>query len=358
MNARERYLAVYENKARKRLDRVPTHVQYIREEFINKYKDEILRDYSGVLFNNYYYDIPLALGFDSVFAPFPPSFKCKAVKICQNNGRILRIKEDGQIIKRKTSYYEGGYIHSIETLTDLRANLKIIDHSNIIKKTLQYYRKLSTHIFPVLMVEGIFDRVWQGMGMTNFAKNFHMRTKLYKELIKFYADLTQINIEGLIHATKDQGKIITILDDIAFKGRPMISPERWSRDYLSYYKRINSIILDANIIPQIHTDGDPTDLIPLFKRVGFRGLQGWEGGADPQYINDNYPNFVVIGFGDVSNILPFGTQIQVENHVKKLLEIFKENRHFILGPSTVIFQEIPLKNVKIFIETAKKYGIY
>ena len=107
MNARERYLAIYEDKARIRLDRVPTHVQYIREEFINKYKDEILSNYSGKLFNNYYFDIPLALEFDSVFVPFPPSFKFKTIKIRQNNGKFFRIKEDGQAIKRKSSYYEG-----------------------------------------------------------------------------------------------------------------------------------------------------------------------------------------------------------------------------------------------------------
>ncbi|MFX0136544.1 MAG: uroporphyrinogen decarboxylase family protein, partial [Candidatus Hodarchaeota archaeon] len=149
-----------------------------------------------------------------------------------------------------------------------------------------------------------------------------------------------------------------LLDDVAFKGRPMISKERWEQDFLPFYKDLISLILDANLIPQIHTDGDPTELIPSFKKAGFRGLQGWEGGADPQYINDKFPDFVIIGFGDVSHILPYGNQEQVKIHVKELIKIFKNNRHFIIGPSTVIFQEIPLKNVVIFLKAVNKYGLY
>ena len=196
------------------------------------------------------------------------------------------------------------------------------------------------------------------MGMSLFSRHFRKRTKLYRELIKFYAEILKINIEGLIEATGGSGKLVNILDDVAFKGQPMISPERWDQDYLPAYKEINSIISDARMIPQKHSDGDVTKLIPSFQKAGFLGLQGWEGGADPFFINDKFPEFVVIGFGDVSEILPFGTYEQVDAHVRQLMDALKENRHFVLGPSTVIFKEIPLENVRAFMNAAKKYGKY
>ncbi|MCK4238904.1 MAG: hypothetical protein KAX33_07270, partial [Candidatus Lokiarchaeota archaeon] len=161
-----------------------------------------------------------------------------------------------------------------------------------------------------------------------------------------------------IEATGRRGKILNILDDVAYKGRTMISSERWEQDFLNYYKEINSIISDAGMIPQVHTDGDPTELIPSLQKAGFRGLQGWEGGCDPFYINEHFPDFVVIGFGDVSDVFPYGTPEHVDNHVKKLMEALKDNRHFILGPSTVIFKKIPLENVKTFMTAAIKYGKY
>ncbi len=358
MNARERCLAVFDDTKRKSLDKIPTHVQYIREGFISKYKHEVMKDYQEKLFNNLYFDIPHILGFESIFAQFPLSYKIRSIKVQDKSGNFIKIKEDGQSVKRKSDYYEGGFIDSIEILEDLWANLKLVDNSNYITKCVNFYEKLAPFIFPILIVDGIFDRVWRSMGMPLFSRNFRKNTKLYKRIIEFYANLAKINIEGLINTTGDKGKVITLLDDVAYKGRSMISKERWNQDFLPHYKEILSIIVDANLIPIIHTDGNPTELIPSFQNAGFRGLQGWEGGADPQYINDNFPEFVIIGFGDVSHILPFGDQKQIEFHVKELINILKENRHVILGPSTVIFQKIPLKNVRIFINTVNKYGKY
>jgi len=358
MNSCERYLAVYDDNERKKLDRVPTHVQYIREEFIKQNKEKILNSHSKRLFNNLYFDIPFALKFDSVFASFPLSFKVKSVKVHDGTERIVRIKEDGQSTRRKTSYYEGGYINNLDLLNELIANLKEVDNSVIIKKTINFYEKISPYIFPVLMVDGIFDKVWKSMGIVAFSRNFKKNTKLYRDLIKFYANLAQINIEGLINATGGRGKILTLLDDVAYKGHPMISPERWEKDFLPYYKEITSIISDASMKSQIHTDGDVTELISSFKKAGFQGLQGFEGGCDPYFVNEHHPDFVIVGFGDVSYTLPYGTQDQIESHVKELMAALKENRRFIIGPSTVIFKEIPIENVRTFVNAAIKYGKY
>lgn len=358
MNSCERYLAVYDDNERKKLDRVPTHVQYIREGFIAQNKGKILNNHSERLFNNLYFDIPFALRFDSVFASFPLSFKVKSVKVHDKTGKIVRIKEDGQSTRRKTSYYEGGYINNLDLLNELYANLKEVDNSEIIKKTITRYEKISPYIFPVLAVDGIFDRVWRSMGMSNFSYHFKKNTTLYRELIKFYAHLTQTNLRGLINATGKRGKVITILDDVAYKDRSMISPKRWETDFMPYYKEINSLISDANMISQIHTDGDVTELISSFKKAGFQGLQGFEGGCDPYYVNEHHPDFVIVGFGDVSYTLPYGTQDQIESHVKDLMTALKENRRFVIGPSTVIFKEIPLENVRTFIQAAIKYGKY
>ena len=170
------------------------------------------------------------------------------LKLRDTNGKLVVIKENGQPIKKKSTYYEGGFIHSIEVLNDLWSNLKQIDNSEYIKKSINQYEKLAPFIFPVLIVDGIFDRVWRSMGMTIFSRNFRKRTKLYQKLIRFYAELAKLNIEGLIESTGERGKVITLLDDVAFKGRSMISKDRWNQDFLHYYKEITSIISDSNMM--------------------------------------------------------------------------------------------------------------
>jgi hypothetical protein len=57
-------------------------------------------------------------------------------------------------------------------------------------------------------------------------------------------------------------------------------------------------------------------------------------------------------------VLPFGSKQEIFNHVKELMNALKENRHFIIGPSTVIYEGIPYKNVIYFIEASRHYGKY
>jgi uroporphyrinogen-III decarboxylase len=205
---------------------------------------------------------------------------------------------------------------------------------------------------------GIFDTMWMAMGMKEFGRNYAKRTKLYYQTIQFYGEIMAKHIEGIINAVGNRTGVICIGDDVAFKGRTMISPERWEEDIGPYYKTVCDMMNDAGIIPLMHTDGDITDLVPAFQRVGIRGVQGWEGGADPQFINDHFPDFYVIGFGDVGQVLPFGTPEQIDAHVKGLMNALKENRHYIFGPSTVIVKEMPLQNVQLFMSAGLKYGQY
>jgi len=357
MNAKERILAVYDDQRRQNLDRVPTHVQYVDIPFISRHEDYFNGKYNTDIFNQYF-GVPYSLGFDSVFAPFPSSIDFKSFKVTDQEGNNIRIGLDGQKIKRKTAYYEGGYVDSLEILNEMKNSINIIDNTTEIRKLLEKYEKIESYIYPMVMTNGIFDRVWQAMGMTTFSRNFRNNSQLYKELIQFYAEITEIEVKGLIRASDNKKRIINILDDVAFKGRAMISPNRWERDFLPYYKKINKIISEANMIPQLHTDGDPTELVSYFQKAGFRGLQGWEGGADPFLISNKFPKFIVVGFGDVSHVLPHGTKSQIKTHVKKLMEALKENRHFIIGPSTIIYEKIPLENVMTFMRAIKKYGRY
>ncbi|MEX2755754.1 MAG: uroporphyrinogen decarboxylase family protein, partial [Candidatus Sigynarchaeota archaeon] len=143
----------------------------------------------------------------------------------------------------------------------------------------------------------------------------------------------------------------------AFKGNPIFSPERWAKDLLAYYKEICGMIHDAGMHAIMHSDGDVTTLVPYLKQAGFEGLQGWEGGASPAIIKQRYPDFVTIGWGDVGNI-PFWSKDEIERHVKGILDELKDNRHLVIGPSTVIFEKMPIENIRHFMSSVMKYGFY
>lgn len=358
MNARERYLAVYSDENRKKLDRVPTFVQYIKSDFYKKHKKALLTEYRGnrIWFSRFM--APLSLGFDAVFADIPPSIIALPVKVKTEEGRIAWIGMDGQIRNLRSTFYNKGIFYKEEVFERVREHLRPVRAANFLRWTIKWFERLSPHIFPIPMIGGIFDKVWMSMGMVEFAKNYRKNTKLYRELIRYFGEIMIANVQGLIDATGGRAGIVNFLDDVAFKGHSMIPPDRWESDFGSYYQTACSMISDAGMVPQLHSDGDITCLIPSFQKMGFRGLQGWEGGCNPVYINDHFPDFVVVGFGDVSETLPFGTKTQIYAHVKSLMDTFKENRHYVFGPSTVIVKEIPLENVRHFMDACFLYGKY
>jgi len=57
-------------------------------------------------------------------------------------------------------------------------------------------------------------------------------------------------------------------------------------------------------------------------------------------------------------VIPFGSKEDIFNHVKELMKVLKEDRHFIIGPSTVIYEGIPYENVEYFVEASRHYGKY
>ena len=358
MNAKERYLSVFDDEKRKSLDRVPTFVQYIRSEFTElhrkKFENMRLPFHSDVSrFTEAYF-----MGFESVFGNVHPGLRVSQVEVEDEKGNNVLVAWNGQPPAKKLGYYKRGLFFSIENLDKVRETMRKVDDSAEIKKTMDHFDKISPYIFPVIAVGGIFDTLWQSMGFKSFSYHHRKNSKLYRELIKYFAELTLIRVQSIIDATRSRAGVINILDDIAFKGRSMISPERWEQDIGKYYKEICSIIIDAGMKTQLHSDGEITDMVPILKRIGFNGVQGWEGGADPFIVNENHPDFVIIGFGDISQVIPFGSKEDIFNHVKELMKVLKEDRHFIIGPSTVIYEGIPYENVEYFVEASRHYGKY
>jgi hypothetical protein len=358
MNARERFLKVFAHEIP---DRVPRFVQHVKEDFFIKNEEKIFEYFYGEPVFNTSLDGPLALGFDACFMDLPSTVVGGSAELyLEEYGKTFRVGLNGQIklLDQPTTFYQQGCFTSLERFEKVYATVKKVNNEEGIRKSQEYVESVQDRIFTVPSVEGLFDTIWMAMGFKTFAKEFRKRSKLYLEMIKGYFEISIGNAQGIIDAVGSRPGIICVKDDLAFKGRPMISPERWEQDFLPYYKQTAKLVHDAGMYFMLHSDGDVTDLVPSFIKAGFDGLQGWEGGADPKKVKEKFPEFVVIGFGDVSEVLPFGTPQKIEDHVKFLMDVLKPGGHYIFGPSTVIVKEMPFENVKIFMEAAKKYGNY
>ncbi|MBD3185324.1 hypothetical protein GF325_00735 [Candidatus Bathyarchaeota archaeon] len=357
MNPKDRFLSVF-SEDRQELDRVPTFVQGVLGGFIQRNEEHLFDNYEGELTYNASFDAPIILGYDSVFASLPGCVGCKPMDIVDENGIKHVVGLNGQAERHGSNFYAGGLVTNLDMHEELWEGINVTDNRKSLLKAQEFHESVSHLIFPLAKVGGIFDTAWQSMGFDVFARHQVKNTSFYRQVIKDYAWVTKTNVERIIEVLDDRPAIIAILDDVAFKGRLMISPERWQQDIAPHYKEITSMIRDAGMHAIMHSDGDMTDLVPALMDAGFEGLQGWEGGADPRMIVEQYPEFVTIGWGDVGNELSFGSKEEIDLHVKFIMDAAKENRHLVIGPSTVIFEKIPFDNAKHFMTSIKSRGMY
>ena len=169
MDPATRFLSVFTGD-RVNLDRVPTFVQGVLAGFVQKYESALFDDYENELVFNVSIDPALVLGFDAVFAPVPGSVVCDSISVRDDVGVSHKIGINGQLNRAGSSYYAGGAIKNLETLERLQATMRIIDITNEIRDIFNFYERVSSLIFPVPMIGGIFDTTWQAMGFAAFAR--------------------------------------------------------------------------------------------------------------------------------------------------------------------------------------------
>ncbi len=358
MNAKERLLALFDDAARRRLDRVPTFVQAVNPDFIERNEEALFSDVGFDYVNHPGMDAALVLGFDGIFGDFPSAFTYEPVEVTGSDGKKHAINTEGREYHEGTRFYKGGLLTSQDVLDKIRATIKPVKDLHPMQASIDHGETVASRIFAVPKTGGIFSRVLLATGYKDFSIHYRKNTRFYQEIIKFRANLLRTEVEYLVAGGGKNAGALFIADDIAYKGRPMIPPDRFLSDFGKYYKEILGIARDAGIIPLLHTDGDVTDMVPAFQQVGFRGVQGWEGGCDPRVINEHFPDFAVIGFGDMNEVLPFGTEARIEAHVKELMVALKANRHFAIGPSSVVNATMPISNVRSFVQHAKALGTY
>jgi len=359
MNAKERYLAVLDDNKRKELDRVPTFVQYIRPEFVELHQQKFVNMRVPFKSDISRFKDAYLMGFESVFANFHPGLRVSRVEVEDEKGEKVLVAWNGQPPMKRMGYYKRGLFFSIDNLNKVRETMRKVDDSAEIQKTMDHYERISSYIFPVIEIGGIFDTLWQSMGFKNFSYHHRKNSKLYRELVKYFAELTLIRVQSIIDATGSRAGVLNINDDIAFKGRSMISPERWEQDIGIYYKEICSIISDAGMKTTMHTDGDITTLLDFIVESGFDALQCLELPlVDPRYVKKKVGDkLCLIGNIDTKHILVEASKEEVEEAVKDAIKDMGYGGGFMISSSN-FHPGMKIDRIKWMVEAGKKFGVY
>ena len=192
-------------------------------------------------------------------------------------------------------------------------------------------------------------------------QNLLMDYALNPELVHRLADITTEYDMAAINMAQRLGiDVIAMPGDLAGEESTIISPEHY-REYIKPYHRKlveHAHKLGLKIVK--HSDGNIWSILDDFIEVGFDGIhpiqpQCMDIGEVKKYLEGKV---CILGNIDCRNLLPFGTEEEVEKTVKETIEIAAPGGGYIISSSNSIHPKVKPENYIAMIKSVHKYGVY
>lgn len=207
----------------------------------------------------------------------------------------------------------------------------------------------------------IFSLAQQLVGMEKLMMDMAMGAEYIEPLFKACTDF---QIEIGLQLVKLGIDAIWAGDDFGSQTGLLFSPQMFRNLLKNHYTRMNNAFKSANpaIIPILHCDGAVSKLLPDIRDVGyevFNPVQPGVPGHSPQELKDNFGDqFIFWGAIDQQELLPNGTDEELEADIKEKIQILGKNRGYMISPAHIIQADVSPERVEKFIELCKRYGKY
>lgn len=185
----------------------------------------------------------------------------------------------------------------------------------------------------------------------DFVHEFSSRVLAYqKRMLQLYLE----ELGPYIH-------ILVSGDDFATQNSQFVSMSMFEELIQPYFKaRIDCSkqYTDAAILH--HSCGSVAKLIPKLKECGvdiLNPVQPGAAGMEPETIKLAYGDQIVFHGGlDTQEVLPFGTEEDVEAAVKNIMRVMNKDGGYIFAAAHNIQEDVPPQNVIAMLRAARKWG--
>ncbi|MHA1341141.1 MAG: uroporphyrinogen decarboxylase family protein [Promethearchaeota archaeon] len=263
--------------------------------------------------------------------------------------------------KKGTSWYMDGVLKTPELIREWISYMKLWEpgedfHFKRLKKIWDKYIK--KRLLPIPTGGAVSYGTWSTIGINRFAYMTRKHLNLVKKLAKVLGKITKEFQTKLFEFGIDMA---FVCDDWAFKGSIIFNPKQWDEIIGPVYADIakNAHKYDSKFL--VHTDGNITECIPYIVKSGADAIEPleYESGARLKPIKEQFGDKItLIGNVPATFALTFGTKDEVISMTKQCIKDAAIGGGYILGAGSDILGTCKLENVKIMIETAKKYGKY
>ena len=246
-----------------------------------------------------------------------------------------------------------------ETKTNILETLK----NKYIKQVKKTFRRVNKKYKDKIFVTaanhymGVWDSMWQGMGMEYFARNFRKNPKFIRDI---HETITDFNI-ALNNAFIDSGCEVFLEDgDLAFKNGPMMSPKYYKEFILPNYQRLVENTHERGAKHILHSDGNLMKIMDLIVECGFDGLHSMEptAGMDIGVMKQKFGDqLCLLGNIDVAETLFDGTKEDVFNEVRHCIKSAGSGGGLIISAANM-HAGVKVQNLKWMAEATKEFGTY
>ena len=155
---------------------------------------------------------------------------------------------------------------------------------------------------------------------------------------------------------------IVVADDIAFNSGVFLPPAVMEELVYPLYREVVREIRRHRDVPILfHSDGDLNKVLDRIVASGFDGLQSLQpsAGMDIGKVKREYGDVLcLMGNLDLDYLMTLGSPAEVEEAVKRLIDIAAPGGGFILSTCNTLIGAIPPANALAMCRTADAYGTY
>jgi uroporphyrinogen decarboxylase len=366
MNSRERVLRAF-GKIEGKPDRVPVQFEMCRQLYDHFSKElGIPATYTANLYEDVTYrissnEIRVAMGSDVVVtgASVSDDFKIEKDEKGQWYNEYKMKMQQGDIYVEVRDYP----LAHAETKADIDAYVfpdpdapgRFRDAEALVKKYHDEYL-----VFGDIEVT-VFSLAQQLVGMEKLLIDMMMQTEYVMPLFEACAEFqTQIGLR-LIEKGVDA---IWFGDDFGTQQSLIMDLDTFRDQLKPYYAAMNKRFKEANpdIILILHCDGAVAPLLKDISEMGFEvfnPVQPDVPGHLPKDMKDGFGDmFSFWGAIDQQDLLPNGTDEELEKDIIEKINILGEGGGYMISPAHIIQNDVSPERVVKFIELCKKHGKY
>lgn len=196
-----------------------------------------------------------------------------------------------------------------------------------------------------------------GITFLRFAYYIRKNPNFIHEIMEEY---TKVNIEIIKRLSEAGVDIVTFGDDLGYKENQFLSLKNFREFILPYHRKIYQTCKKRGMLVVLHSCGKVDPFLPDLADAGLSCIQSLEAtaGVDLAELKKSLGDrLCFMGGLDSSGILTYGTPKDVEENVKKSIEIAGKGGGYFVGPSHDILN-IPWENVLALRAAIEKYRKY